>query len=197
MFAVTADPIMTVSDAKALMSIADDQQAIFMVNALSAKFKRFCNRVQINQDIDTDIVESLRPYGGDTLHLHAPIWTGTGFTISAAIMVGQIAQTTYTLANGDLQYVTSDKASRIILAGGCWPDDNFGGTVDVTYRGGWAAVPADVIQGAVMQGMVDLKRMKGEVGVTSRGASGESTQFDNAGLVRECVDLWRPYRVMV
>lgn len=197
MFTVTSDPIMTVADAKLLMSIADDQQAVFMVNALSAKAKRFLSRVQLLQNTTTPIVETLIPYGGSRLYLHAPIYTGSGFTISAVIKRGQSTEQTLTYADGQLDYFTDDQESYIDFVSALLPGADDGCKVVVTYKGGWASIPADVVQGAVMQGVVDLKRMKGEVGVTSRGASGESTQFDNAGLVRECIDMWRPYRVMV
>jgi len=195
-FVITTDPIMPLGDFKGMLSIADDQQAIMFLNALSAKFLRFTSRVQINLNTTTAIVEKLRPYGGDTLHLHAPIYTGSGFTIAADVVEAGITQTAYTLAAGDLHYVTTDTASRIILSAGCWPSEMFNGTINVTYKGGWASVPSDVIQGALLQGKVDINRLKGDVGVTSRGSQGESTAFENAGIVREVIDLWRPYRVM-
>ena len=196
-FTLTTDPIMSTSDAMAALDIADQQQAIMVVNSLSAKLKRFCNRVQINQNTTTAIVERLRPYGGDRLYLHAPIWEGSGFTISAAIYDGVTLADTYTLAGGDLGYTTNDYVSYLTLAGACWPDQTLNGDVRVTYKGGWATVPFDVIQGAIMQGRVDLKRMAGEVGVTSRGSNGESTAYQTAGLIRECLDLWAPYRVVI
>lgn len=196
-FTLTADPIMQVSEAQSLLDISDTQQAILLVNSLSAKLKRFCNRVQINQNTTTAITERLRPYGGDRLYLHAPIWTGSGFTIEAAIYDGVRLADTYTYAAGDLAYTTNDYVSFLTLAGAYWPDQTLNGDVRVTYKGGWATVPSDIIQGAVMQGRVDLKRMAGEVGVTSRGSQGESTAYQTAGLVRECLDLWAPYRVVI
>lgn len=195
-FALTSDPILSLSDAKALLDLSTDQQAILAINSLSQKAKRYLNRVQINEDTTTAIVERLRPYGGDTLHLHAPIWTGAGFAISAAVYESGLLQDTYTHADGELRYVTSDYASRIILDG-YWPDDRLNGYIEVTYKGGWSTIPADVIQGAIMQGRVDQRRQSGEVGVTSRGVQGESTQYQIAGIIREVADLWDPYKVLV
>ena len=194
---LTSDPIMTVSEAQSMLNIKDTTVATLLVNALSAKLLRYCNRKQINLNTTTAIVERLRPYGGDRLYLHASIWDGSGFTIEAAIYDGVRLAETYTYAGGDFGYTTSDHVSYLTLAGACWPDQGFNGDVRVTYKGGWATVPADILQGAIMQGRVDLKRMEGEVGVTSRGAQGESTQYQTAGLVRECLDLWSPYRVVI
>lgn len=188
---------MSVNDARVFLSVTTDQEAILVINALTEKFKRYTQRVQINQDTDTNIVERIRPYGWRFLHLHAPIWTGTGYTVVAEVYSSGAVVDEYSVAGGDLQYKTSDHASRIILVDGYWPDETLNGYVQVTYKGGWPAVPADVLQGAIMQGLVDLKRMRGEVGVTSRGVQGESTQYQTAGLIRECLDLWSPYRVMV
>jgi hypothetical protein len=196
-FVLTSDPVLSVSDARALLGIQTDQEAILIVNALSAKLKRYTGRVQINQNTTTAIVEKIIPYAGDKLYLHAPIWTGTAFTISAALYSGGDLTDTYTLADGELQYQTSDNSSHILLVAGRWPDDTLNGYVQVTYKGGWATVPFDVIQGALMQARVDIRRMQGEVGVTSRGALGESTQFQTVGIVRECMDLWEPYRILL
>ena len=195
--ALTSDPIMSINDARTFLYVVAEHEAILVINSLSEKLKRYTQRVQINENTTTAIVERIRPYGGQFLHLHAPIWTGSGFTISAQVYISGVVVDEYTVANGGLQYKTSDHASRIILVDGYWPDETLNGYVQVTYKGGWPAVPADVLQGAIMQGLVDLKRMRGEVGVTSRGVQGESTQYQTAGLIRECLDLWSPYRVMV
>lgn len=194
---LTDDPIMSVNDARTLLDVSVEAEAILVINALSEKLKRYLQRVQINLDTDNNIVERIRPYGGQYLHLHAPIWTGAGFTIEASVYSGGAIADTYTFANDELQYTTSDQASKILLVSGQWPDETLNGYVEVTYKGGWATVPADVVQGAVMQGRVDLRRIRGEVGVTSRGVQGESTQYQTAGLIRECLDLWQPYRVMI
>jgi len=186
--ALTSDPIMSINDARTFLYVVAEHEAILVINSLSEKLKRYTQRVQINENTTTAIVERIRPYGGQFLHLHAPIWTGSGFTISAQVYISGVVVDEYTVANGGLQYKTSDHASRIILVDGYWPDETLNG---------YAAVPADVLQGAIMQGLVDLKRMRGEVGVTSRGVQGESTQYQTAGLIRECLDLWSPYRVMV
>ena len=193
---LTTDPIMTVSDAKALLQVADDVQAILLINSLSAKFKRYTGRVQINENQTTAIVEKIIPYGGDRIYLHAPIWTGTGYTIEAKVYVGVTLDATYTYAGGDIAYRTDDMSSEILLVGSEWPTAEMNGHVQVTYKGGWATVPGDVLQGAVLQGRVDLLRTGGEVGVTSRGRAGESTQYQTAGLVQECRDLWMPYRML-
>jgi hypothetical protein len=97
----------------------------------------------------------------------------------AAAVAGTAATGTYTLAGGDFGYQTNDYESYLTLAGGLWPDVRLNGYVQVTYKGGWAAIPGDVVLGAIEQARVDLLRMSGEVGVTSRGAQGESTARKN------------------
>lgn len=195
--ALTSDPIMSINDARTFLSVVAEHEAILVINSLSEKLKRYTQRVQINENTTTAIVERIRPYGGHTLHLHAPIWTGTGFSVVAEVYSSGAVVDEYSVANGDLQYKTSDHASRIILVNGTWPDETLNGYVQVTYKGGWAAVPADVLQGAIVQGLIDLKRMRGEAGVTSRSMQGESTQYQTVGLISECLDLWAPYRVMM
>jgi hypothetical protein len=192
---ITSDPIIAINDAKSVLGISEDRDAIILINSLSAKFKRFTNRVQINQNIVADIVEKIIPYGGDRLYLHAPIWTGTNFTISAAVYDGGDVADTYTFADGEIAYMTDDMSSEILLLGALWPDEGLNGHVQVTYKGGWAAVPGDVVQGAILQGRMDLLRTTGEVGVTSRGRAGETTSYQSAGLIQEVRDLWAPYRM--
>jgi hypothetical protein len=194
-FVLTTDPIIAINDAKSVLGISEDRDAIILINSLSAKFKRFTNRVQINQNIVADIVEKIIPYGGDRLYLHAPIWTGSGFTISAAVYDGGDVADTYTFAAGEIAYMTDDMSSEILLLGALWPDEGLNGHVQVTYKGGWPVVPGDVVQGAILQGRMDLLRTTGEVGVTSRGRSGETTSYQSAGLIQEVRDLWAPYRM--
>jgi hypothetical protein len=195
-FALTTDPILTGADVQSLLQVKDSQQAIIVANGLAAKFKRWTNRVQINESTTADIIESIVPYGGEKLYLHAPIWTGTGFTIQAKIYQGGLLLATYTLAGGDIYYFTNDIESGITLPGGLWPDASSGCLIKVTYKGGWADIPGDVIQGAIMQARVDVLRMGGEVGINSRGAQGESTAYQTAGIVKEVADLWAPYRMV-
>jgi hypothetical protein len=194
-FVLTTDPIIAINDAKSVLGISEDRDAIILINSLSAKFKRFTNRVQINQNIVADIVEKIIPYGGDRLYLHAPIWTGSGFTISAAVYDGGDVADTYTFAAGEIAYMTDDMSSEILLLGALWPDEGLNGHIQVTYKGGWPVVPGDVVQGAILQGRMDLLRTTGEVGVTSRGRAGETTSYQSAGLIQEVRDLWAPYRM--
>lgn len=196
-FALTSDPVLTGAEVQSLLSVQDSQKAILLANSLSQKLLRFTNRCQINENTITAIVEKIRPYGGDKLYLHAPIWTGSGFTIEAAVYEGVSLLATYTYAGGDFGYQTNDYVSYLTISGLNWPDQTLRGHVQVTYKGGWSTIPGDVIQGAIMQGRVDLKRMEGEVGVTSRGSQGESTAYDTAGIVKEVADLWRPYRIAI
>jgi len=194
-FTITSDPILTAGDVQRLAQVADNELAIIMANSLAAKFKRYTNRLQINENTTTDIVERVKPYGGDRLYLHAPIWTGSGFTIRARVYEGATLLYTYTYAGGDFGYHTTDVESYLMLASG-WPDQTLSGFIEVTYKGGWASIPADVIQGAVLQLRVDALRMSGEVGVTSRGSQGESTAYQTAGIISEVADLWKPYRLV-
>lgn len=194
---ITSDPIMTAGDVQKYLAVTDPDLAIMIANGLAQKLLRFTNRVQINQNTTTAIVEKIIPYGGDRLYLHAPIWTGSGYTIEAKVYEGATLLQTYTHAGGDFGFHTSDRTSYLTLPGSCWPDQTLAGYVQVTYKGGWATIPGDVIQGALMQGRVDVQRMNGEVGMTSRGSQGESTSYQTAGIITEVADLWKPYRVMV
>lgn len=195
-FAMTTDPVLSQSEIQSLLGVTNPQEAIALANGLSAKLLRFTNRCQINENTTTDIVEKLKPYGGDKLYLHAPIWQGTGYTIKVEIYAGLTVTTTFTLAGGDFGFYSSDMTSYLSSAGWQWPDQTLAGHLRVTYKGGWATIPGDVIQGAIMQGRVDLLRMRGEVGVTSRGSQGESTAYQTAGIIKEVADLWGPYRMV-
>ena len=198
---LTTDPIITSEDAQALFDLTDEMLAALLVNALTEKFKRFTNRVQLQKDLSTQVVEWLRAFGTDKLYLHAsPVRlvddSQQAIECKAEIYNDTDLLDTYTYADSEFRVETDDRHSLLELYSGSWPSWSESQIVKVSYYAGWSETPGDVLEGAVLQGKIDLLRLKGEVGVESRGAQGESTRYDTSGLIKAVRDLWRPYVVL-
>lgn len=201
--ALTTDPIMAVEDAYELFGIKNDTKTRLLVNALTKKFLTFTGRVQLGASYTAAIVERVRGHGDSTrLWLHgAPIHVvdgaGDPLALEAQLYVDGAADDLYTYANGDLQLVhNNDNGAAIELLEGGWPDQCSSMFVEVRYFGGWLAVPGDVMQGALLQGKADLRRMEGEVGVSEKSRDGESTVYDTSSIIKPVRELWLPYRVI-
>jgi hypothetical protein len=70
--------------------------------------------------------------------------------------------------------------------------------VKVTYTGGWATIPGDIQQAAIIQMKVDRQRTDaGMVGINSLSQDGQSVSYDQSGLVKEVRDILEPYRIEV
>lgn len=197
MFTITADPVIGLGDFKALLGLTEDQPAILALNAVSQKARRFMGRSRLLYVADTDIVELLRETDAARLPLHAPIFRGTGEAVEAKLYISSELQDTLTLAENEFACVSDDYHSY--LDAGALRTWRFtgedSGTIVVTYKGGWGEVPAEVVQGALLQARVDLNRMKGLVGMSSLSAGGETTSYETAGIVREVAEMWLPYKV--
>lgn len=199
-FTLTSDPILAIDDAQEIVDMRQESELVLLLNAVSSKARAFMNRVQLN-DVGTGntVVERLRGPASRELFLHAAANTDD-FAVDdvvAKVYSGGRLGNTYNASDGELIVTTDEFSTRVDLPAGCFPRTEGGDYVEVTYRGGWATVPAEVIAGAVMQLRVDAKRLRGEVGVQSHSVNGESTQMDRDGLIREVTDLWRSYRMLI
>jgi len=191
-----SDPIIALEDAMSLLSITDDTVGKMIVNSLSEKFRLFTERVQLNQDVSVDIVEHLRGDTPNILYLHcAPVHIASD--VKVEIFDGHNVVSTYLYSDEDIACYSDNYEARLESAGGIFPVFGDCYIARVTYRGGWAAIPGNVTEGAILQGRVDLNRYEGEVGVTQRSSGDESTTFDVRGIIRTVQELWAPYRVIV
>lgn len=191
------DPILELEDAKSLLDIQNDTHARLLINTLTMKFRYFTGRIQLSADATTDLIEHLRADTPDKLYLHcAPVLDPDTYDIVVEIWDGHAVLSTYKYSLDEIDYYGDDTESRL-EAGGIFPIKSSTYIARVTYRAGWSAIPGDVIEGAILQGRVDLLRMKGEVGVESRSADGESTSYDTRGIIKPVRELWGPYRMIV
>lgn len=191
-----SDPIMALEDAKALLDIKSDTHAVFLVNALTKKFRNYTGRVQLSEDTETDIVEYLRGETACVLYLHCSPVRAEDDDVVIDIWDGHEIIETYKYSEDEVAYYGSDEEARI-ESHGLFPVRGDRYIARVTYRGGWTAIPGDVLEGAILQGRVDMLRSSGEVGVASRGKDGESTTYDQKAIVKAVAELWQPYRVLL
>jgi hypothetical protein len=189
------DPIMALEDAKSLLNITDDTQARVLVNALTMKFRHHTGRIQLGTDASNDVVEYLRGDTPCTLYLHcSPLLTDQDIIVE--IFDGHNVVETYKWSEEEVIYYGDDQEARLESAG-LFPTKGDPYTAKITYRGGWTATPGDVLEGAILQGRVDLLRQNGEIGVDSRSVDGESTSYDTKGIIKTVAELWGPYRILV
>ena len=190
---ITADPIFTVEDAQSIFDVSEEQGLIILINALSVKFLRYTNRVAINHDT---VEEWIRGDGSPYLWLHgAPV--DTGETVVAEVRSQGNLIVSYSLAAEEFRVESNDDQAALDLAAATWPHFDSNHVVKVSYTGGWTAVPGDVIQGAIMQGRLDLQRVAGLIGISSISRQGESTSYESDGLAKAVREMWRPYQVIV
>lgn len=195
---LAADPIISLAEAQTIFDYRDENEAIYHINALSAKARAWLNRVQLNYNGTTAVTENLRTAETPTLYLHAsPITFDGTHDVTVEYYARGVLDTTWTASDIDLVVSSSPYSARIDTVSSWFPWAQEDCYLAVSYYGGWSAVPGDVFAGAVMQGRVDLKRLHGEVGMVSHGRTGESVVYDRLGVVSEVAELWRPYRVLV
>lgn len=198
MATLTTDPIMSEPEAQEIFDFTDDDERVRLINHLSAKARAWLARVRLINSA-TAIVEYLRGPATPTFYLHAAVDTsdfGANDLTVEAMRAGVVSET-YVASDLGVIVTTDEYHSRVDLAVGCFAAAGGGDLWRVTYNGGWAAVPGDVLAGAIMQGRVDLKRLRGEVGLTDRSSGGESMKFDTHGVLSTVADLWRPYQMVL
>lgn len=194
------DPIMTLAEAQQVFDTRDPDRLVRMLNSLSETARQFMNRKRLTLDTDNTITEVFRSPATPSLYLHAPVYyVESTHDVQVDIYSLGAVLDTFTADAGELVVLTNDRGASVSLASGAWwPGAHAGDTyLQVTYYGGWATVPSPVVAGAIMQGRVDLKRLRGEVGMVSHSQQGESIQYDRAAVISEVADLWRPYKVVV
>jgi len=186
------DRIMEPEDALELFGVSDQKKLYMLLNSLSKQFLRFTGRRRI---LSGSATEYLKGNGSDQLWLHAsPVDTGSEVTLMITRAEDVIG--TYTLTGGDLSVITDDYSSSVELTAASLPGPTDPGAIKIEYTGGFTTVPGDVLQGAMLQGRVELRRMDGEVGVTSKSYEGESVRFESNGIVSAVSELWAPYMVL-
>ena len=192
---LVSDPIIDVATVNDLLALKDKERAKLLINSLTEKFMRYTGRVAL---ASAAIVEQLRGQSlSPRLWLHAtPI--DTGQTVEAQLYIDGTADETYTLTDGDIQvWVNNGRGAAIELLAGEWPLQSDRDYVEVSYTGGWTATPGDVLEGAILQGKVDMRRFEGEVGIETKAREGEATKYDTASIIKPVRELWRPYRILV
>jgi hypothetical protein len=187
------------AEAQQVFDFPNTDEGVRVLNAVAAKARAWMQRVRLI-DTGTPVVEYLRiEQDTPTLYLHAAVdvadFSANDVTVdhySRGVLL-----TSYSANAGDLVVQSDEFSARVDLIAGSFPASTGASFLEVTYAGGWSAVPGDVVQGAIEQARVDLKRFRGEVGMISRGKGSESVEFDTHGVVRTVADLWQPYRVLV
>jgi len=196
--ALRTDPIMTKQQAQRVFDFNDNDNLEDLVNALSSKARASMGRVQLNQILDTAIVENRQGIASNVMFLRAPVYD-TDFSthdLTVEYYSSGAVEETWSANDGEVMVITDDFYSKISLMDECFPAATGSDFIRVTYFGGWAEIPGDVFQGAIQQGRVDLKRMKGEVGFNTHSANGESIRTDRNGVVQETSTLWGKYKVL-
>ena len=191
------DRIMEPEEAQKVFDFNDEDEAVYLLNGLSSKARAWLNRIQLIEA--AGITENVRPrICSPTLFLHAPVNTADFGVddITVKHYAGPTLVSTWSAAADELVVTSDDFGSRVDLVGGPFPAVEGADFLRVEYKGGWAVVPGDVFQGAIMQGRVDLKRMRGEVGLVNRSKGGESSEFDQRGVLRTVGNLWQLYRIL-
>lgn len=214
MVVITTDPIFSAADAQAIFDTNNETELLLLINSLSDQLKSYTGRVQIQQALtlyttdggdppietfDEAITEVRRGPATPTLYPGAPVYVGDLTTRDVLVKSykGGVLATTYSANDGDLVIYSDAAYSRIDLAYGQFPVAEGGDYLELVYYGGWLVVPGAVVAGATMQGRVELKRLRGEVGMTSHSGGRKSVSMEADGLIQTVADLWRPYRLVV
>jgi hypothetical protein len=192
---ITTDPIVSLTDAKAILGIGSDLEAALLINAVSAKFLRYTNRVRINEGGAVEWAQG----GRLKVYCHAsPVDSEAGFTVSV-YQDGEIAET-LTLTDGDFRVVNSETDSYIELIEYSPPLIEGLDTLKLEYTGGWSSdtgVPGDIVLAAIDQMRVERERRNGTLGAMSVSQNGQTVQLETSGLIRAVEEAWRPYRYEV
>ena len=197
--ALTTDPIISSAAAQRVFDVTDEEELVRLINSISARARTFMGRVQLIEILGTPIIERLRGPASEMLFLHAPVNVSDFDTYPLTVKYysrGVVART-YTAKDLDVIVTSDDYSSRVDNTGGCFPELSGGDYHEVEYVGGWNIVPGDVFAGAILQRRVELKRMRGEVGMANHSASGESVGADQAGIIKEVADMWQMYRILI
>lgn len=189
---ITTDPIVSLTDTKSILGIGDDLEAILLINAVSAKFTRYTNRVRINEGATSEWAQG----GRLKVYCHAsPVDTTSDFTISV-YQDGEVAET-LTLAAGDFRVVNTATDSYVELIEYSPPLIEGLDTLKLDYTGGWSSVPGDIVLAAIDQMRVERERRHGTLGAMSVSQNGQTVQLETSGLIRAVEEAWRPYRFEV
>jgi hypothetical protein len=186
---LTADPILTMLQAKEWGNINDDQTAIRLINVVSEKFKVYTQRSRITEG---SVDEYVHPLDGNT-----------AFTFARPIAVALVTVIEYTRSQDETTYTETDSdlfvdrvRGRIYKTGSAWAIGTGFPSLRLQYEGGWAVIPADVVAGALAQMKIEQERLKGTVGYESITTAGDTASPDRDNVIKEAAEAWKPYRIM-
>jgi len=185
---LTSDPIMTLKQADDWGDFTNQDKATRLINIVSAKFLAFTQRSRITEG---SVDEYVYAYDGNAAFALARPIASDLVTVIEHTIAGDT--TTYTETDGELRV---DRArGRIYKVGGTWAVGLGFPSLQLQYVGGWAATPADVLEGALAQMKVEQQRFKGSVGHDAITTAGETVSIDRASVVKEAAQAWQPYKV--
>ena len=200
---LTADPIVTLQEAKDILGMNDEPKTTVLINSVSEKFRKFTNRVTINEQ---PIDENLNAYDSRVVWVHgSPINSVSDVTVSPLLPDGS----TGTPLSAQAGELVIDYVKGRIIRPDCEPFDSVcgfcvlgGGDVKfpnllVSYTGGWDIVPGDVQMAAFEQMMIDNERLKGAIAMTVGTTLDGQFALNSEGLLQTVADVWKAYRVIV
>lgn len=185
---LTADPIMTLDQANDWGKLTDSDQTTRLVNIVSAKFLAFTQRSRITEGA---IDEYVHPLDGNAAFTFTRPVSADLVTVIEHTRSGD--STTYEETDGDV-FVDRTRG-RIFKTSGCWDVSTGFPSLQLQYVGGWAVIPADVLEGALAQMKIEQQRFKGSVGHDAITTAGETVSIDRSSVIKEAREAWQPYRV--
>lgn len=207
---LTQDPIVTLQNCRDILGMDDDPRTIVLINSVSEKFRKYTNRVQINE---AAVQEKVRSYDSHIVYVHAtPINLSTqGVVVSVVDAHGTVINS-YDSAAGEL--LVDELRGRVMrpgcapFEGPCAPCSEFGASNEpgdsplfpslaVSYVGGWTTLPGDIMMSAFEQIKLDNERLKGAIAMTV-GSDLEPQYAENSqGILQTVADVWKPYRILI
>jgi len=185
---LTTDPIITVSDLQDLLNLDSETKAIVLINSVSRKFLNYTQRSYINQAA-APVTELYRGAGTCVIWLRA---YATDVTQVEFLDSGS-ASSTFTSDD----YAVDADGPRITFYNTTAPRSDAEDNISVTYTPGWAAIPGDIIFGAIEQIIYERARLAGKmVGMTSESQRDHTASYEIGGLIKSARDAWQPYVIM-
>jgi hypothetical protein len=183
--ALTSDPIVAIEDVKAVLNLNDETTAKLLINSVSEKFLRYTERTVLNS---TSVIETLRGDGTGV------IWLLNYASAIASVIILANGDASITYDSDDFSF---DTVGRISLHSVTTPLSYDEENVKVTYTGGWATIPGDIVLAALEQMQVENNRLSGRgAGISSESFEGHSVSYEQDGIVSSVKDVWRKYKVL-
>ena len=180
--ALTSDPIVAIEDVKAVLNLDNDTTATLLINSVSEKFLKYTERTVLNS---ASVIETMRGDGTSVIWLHSY----ASAVASVIFLENGVASTTY-----DSDDFSLDTVGRISMHSVATPISVDEENVKVTYTGGWATIPGDIVLAALEQMQVENNRLSGRgAGISSESFEGLSVSYAQSGIVSSVEDAWRKF----